>query len=303
MNKAIFPLKILIFFILAGSVFAQEAGDDSDSVTSETATSQTPAVGNSLENKQETNIDGPPSSENSEVVPTDDSTPSVIPGVTPLLEEEESAGFIVDFYRGIKTLLVLGGPVVWILLVVSILGLTLALTKFLQFSRTNVVAIKVIDDAISLWLEGNIAKGSGNLERSAIPIAADIKYGLEMRGTLDQESLQDEMIRRSSSFLREYSHNLKPLELIYYLAPVMGLLGTVLGMIDAFRGLAVTAGAAGESSALASGIWEALLTTAVGLSIAIPFAVMHAILETKLDTLTEQVGDMITRVCSRNEVS
>ena len=303
MNKAIFPIKVLIFLILAGSVYAQEAGDDADSITSETATSQIPAIGNSLENKQEPNIGGLPSSENSEEMATDDSSVSVVPQVTPLLEEEESAGFFVDFYRGIKTLLVLGGPVVWILLFVSILGLTLALTKFLQFSRANVVAIKVIDDAISLWLEGNIAKGSGNLERSAIPIAADIKYGLEMRGTLDQESLQDEMIRRSSSFLRGYAHNLKPLELIYYLAPVMGLLGTVLGMIDAFRGLAVTAGAAGESSALASGIWEALLTTAVGLSIAIPFAVMHAILETKLDTLTDQVGDMITRVCSRNEVS
>ena len=202
-----------------------------------------------------------------------------------------------------KTLLVLGGPVVWILLVVSILGLTLAFTKFLQFSRTNNVAIKVIDDAIGLWLEGNTAKSSGNLERSAIPIALDIKYGLEMREVLDQGSLEDELIRRSSSFLRGYAHNLKPLELIYYLAPVMGLLGTVLGMIDAFRGLASSAGAAGESSALASGIWEALLTTAVGLSIAIPFAVMHALLETKLDTLTDQVGDMVTRVCSRNEVS
>jgi len=219
------------------------------------------------------------------------------------IEPAKEEGFFMSFFLGIKTLLVLGGPVVWILLLVSIFGLTLAFTKFLQFSRTNPLAIGVIDDAITMWLEGNTAKASGNLERSAIGIAKDIQFGLEMRSTLDNESLQDEMIRRSSAFLREFSNNLKPLELIYYLAPVMGLLGTVLGMIDAFRGLAVSAGAAGESSALAGGIWEALLTTAVGLSIAIPFAVMHAVLETKLDNLTDQVGDMITRVCAKNEVS
>ena len=219
------------------------------------------------------------------------------------IEPVPEEGFFISFFLGIKTLLVLGGPVVWILLLVSIFGLTLAFTKFLQFSRTNPLAIGVIDDAITMWLEGNTAKASGNLERSAVGIAKDIQFGLEMRGTLDNESLQDEMIRRSSAFLRDFSNNLKPLELIYYLAPVMGLLGTVLGMIDAFRGLAVSAGAAGESSALAGGIWEALLTTAVGLSIAIPFAVMHAVLETKLDNLTEQVGDMITRVCAKNEVS
>ena len=218
------------------------------------------------------------------------------------IEPATGEGFFISFFLGIKTLLVLGGPVVWILLLVSIFGLTLAFTKFLQFSRTNPLAIGVIDDAITMWLEGNTAKASGNLERSAVGIAKDIQFGLEMRGTLDNESLQDEMIRRSSAFLRDFSNNLKPLELIYYLAPVMGLLGTVLGMIDAFRGLAVSAGAAGESSALAGGIWEALLTTAVGLSIAIPFAVMHAVLETKLDNLTDQVGDMITRVCAKNEV-
>ena len=89
--------------------------------------------------------------------------------------------------------------------------------------------------------------------------------------------------------------------MLYYLAPVLGLLGTVLGMIDAFKGLAVSAGAAGESSALAGGIWEALLTTAGGLSIAIPFAVMHALLESRLEFLADQVTDLITRILTMVE--
>ena len=279
-------LRFLMLLIVATHVSAQQAADSINAPESETATIETPSIGEIIDNTQAPEV-------------------SVSPNANEVSSSGQigEVGLVEGFFRGIKTLLVLGGPVVWILLLVSILGLTLAFTKFLQFSRTNPLAMKVLDDAISMWFEGNTAKASGNLERSAVPIAKDIQFGLEMRGTLDAESLQDEMIRRSSGFLREYSNNLKPLELIYYLAPVMGLLGTVLGMIDAFRGLAVSAGAAGESSALAGGIWEALLTTAVGLSIAIPFAVMHAVLETKLDNLTDQIGDMITRVCSKNEVT
>jgi biopolymer transport protein ExbB len=124
-----------------------------------------------------------------------------------------------------------------------------------------------------------------------------LRFAMEQT-ELDDDSLHDEMLRRLGRFLRDYAKDLRLLELIYNLAPVLGLLGTVLGMIDAFRGLAASAGSAGESSALAGGIWEALLTTAVGLSIAITFAIIHALLESKLETLTDQVSDAVGRVLS-----
>ena len=103
-----------------------------------------------------------------------------------------------------------------------------------------------------------------------------------------------------ANFLNPYGRYLRPLELIYYLAPVLGLLGTVLGMIEAFRGLEASAGLDKDSTALAGGIWEALLTTAVGLSIAIPFTVVHAWLETRLDIATNHVSDLLTRVMTIN---
>lgn len=139
------------------------------------------------------------------------------------------------------------------------------------------------------------------LDESPLTIAHDLRFVLEQRKIMDSEALQEEMMRRVSGFLREYSKDLRLLELIYNLAPVLGLLGTVLGMIDAFRGLAVSAGSAGESSALAGGIWEALLTTAVGLSIAITFAIIHALLESRLEMLTDEVSDAFSRVLSLQE--
>ncbi len=217
------------------------------------------------------------------------------------MESTTDVGLIAEVIAGAKTLLELGGPVVAILLVASVLGLALALVKFLQFSRAGKQTVERIDFAIDRWEKGERDEAVKILEGNRLDIARDIKFGLEQKAVMDPDLLHDELLRRATVFLRDYSKNLRPLELIYYLAPVMGLLGTVLGMIDAFRGLAVSAGATGESSALASGIWEALLTTAVGLSIAIPFAVMHALLESKLEALADQVTDFVTRVLTLSD--
>ncbi len=212
------------------------------------------------------------------------------------MEASENQGLITEILSGAATLLELGGPVVGILIAASVLGLALALVKFIQFSGVGRAAMGRMDKAIDLWQQGDHAKALKMLDGSRLSIAADIRFGLEKRSKHDPDILHDELLRRAAAFLRAYSRNLRPLELIYYLAPVLGLLGTVLGMIDAFKGLAVSAGASGESSALAGGIWEALLTTAVGLSIAIPFAVMHALLESRLEFLADEVTDLITRV-------
>ncbi|MGR8919250.1 MAG: MotA/TolQ/ExbB proton channel family protein [Gammaproteobacteria bacterium] len=213
----------------------------------------------------------------------------------------ENQNLMNEVIAGATMLLQLGGPVVGILLAASVLGLALALVKFLQFSGAGRATLKRLDVAVDHWQSGDHDKAGKILDGSRLAIAGDIKFGLEQRSQMDSDLLHDELLRRAAAFLRNYSRNLRPLELIYYLAPVMGLLGTVLGMIDAFRGLAVSAGAAGESSALASGIWEALLTTAVGLSIAIPFAVMHAYLEARLEGLADQVTDLVTRVLTLPE--
>jgi biopolymer transport protein ExbB len=212
------------------------------------------------------------------------------------MESTANPDVLSEIITGATMLLKLGGPVVAVLLAASVFGLALALIKFLQFSGAGRATVQRIDKAIDHWQAGEQDKARDILDRSRLTVARDIKFGLESRATMDVDLLHDELLRRASVFLRNYSRNLRPLELIYYLAPVLGLLGTVLGMIDAFRGLAVSAGAAGESSALASGIWEALLTTAVGLSIAIPFAVMHALLESRLEGLADQVTDLVTRV-------
>ena len=202
---------------------------------------------------------------------------------------------MLNIYEDILTLLVLGGPIVAILLVASIFGLALTLRKFQQFSKVSEPVLKRLYLAVEQWHSGEQKNALEIFNNSSLEIAHDLRFVLEQYSRVDNDYLYDEMLRRSSEFLRVYAKNLRILELIYTLAPVLGLLGTVLGMIDAFQGLAASAGSAAESTALAGGIWEALLTTAVGLSIAICFAILHSLLESKLEVLTIQVNDVFSR--------
>ena len=200
-----------------------------------------------------------------------------------------------NILEDILTLLELGGPVVAILLIVSVFGLALTMRKFHQFSKVGTAALERLHLALDRWQSGEQKSAIDIFNSSSLVIAQDLRFALEQHSNMDEDYLYDEMLRRSSGFLREYAKNLRILELIYHLAPVLGLLGTVLGMIDAFRGLAVSAGTATESTALAGGIWEALLTTAMGLSIAICFAVFHALLESRLEALTDRVNETVSR--------
>ena len=123
-----------------------------------------------------------------------------------------------------------------------------------------------------------------------------MQFGLQNLASAEREQLRDELSRRGMFFLRPYGSLLRALEIVYYLSPVLGLLGTVLGMIDAFRHLAAVAGTEKGSSALANGIWEALVCTAVGLVIAIIFTALHAMLQTRLERVSEETSNLLTKI-------
>lgn len=204
-----------------------------------------------------------------------------------------------DMWGAASKLLELGGPVVAILIVISVFGFAIAMYKFFQFSKLSPALFLELNGALDRW-QASQKECLKRLEQSRLNLGRIMKFGLEHRDTPETEELREELARQATNFLEPYGRYLRPLELIYYLAPVLGLLGTVLGMIDAFRGLEASSGLDKDSTALAGGIWEALLTTAVGLSIAIPFTVVHAWLETRLDKATAQVSDLLTRVMTVN---
>ena len=121
-----------------------------------------------------------------------------------------------------------------------------------------------------------------------------------------QEAVQDES-KRQFAILNRF---IPAIGIIASISPMLGLLGTVTGMIQVFSSLAdeYAAGAHANPGMLAGGIWEALLTTAAGLCVAIPAYLLHRWLDSKLDTIfldleavTTQIVDLIAPPPSAKE--
>ena len=100
------------------------------------------------------------------------------------------------------------------------------------------------------------------------PIAAIVEAALRYR-SYTQDVVENKISLRGDQELKRLSKNLHLLELTGKIAPMIGLLGTVIGMVEAFRELSSVKGLV-DPSLLAGGIWEALITTVAGLFVGIP---------------------------------
>jgi biopolymer transport protein ExbB len=162
----------------------------------------------------------------------------------------------------IQRLIELGGPVVVFLLALSIVGVAIIVYKLFQLRGYGGSSFERIDRALD-------ERSADRLAALNNPAAGLVRFALGERPVdVAREKLEAELARRGNRLVSDCGRYLRPLELIAYLSPLLGLLGTVLGMIEAFRGLEVSS-AQGDAGLLAGGIWEALLTTALGLGIAI----------------------------------
>lgn len=212
------------------------------------------------------------------------------PTITPM---EEDVRVILDF-------LILGGPVVWILALFSLFAVTLVMIKQLQFWRLKPEHYQTIDTALVIWQRGEQQQALRALEQQQQKTASPLirLFLLAMTGCYQQqpiELLREELARQAEHYLYQLRSFLRPLELIAALSPLLGLLGTVLGMIGAFQQMEA-AGNQVDPSVLSGGIWQALLTTAVGLAVAIPALILHTALDRKAERVSAQLQQRLTLV-------
>ena len=171
----------------------------------------------------------------------------------------------------------LGGPVVILLIIVSVLTLAVVLYKLWQFSAAGVGRHTALSEAAAAWDAGNRPAAHEALGRSKSYLAPVL--GAALNGDITaKDRLQAEADAR---FVR-LERGFRFLDTVAQLAPLLGLFGTVLGMIEAFQALQ-SAGAQVDPSILAGGIWVALLTTAVGLAVAMPTAMVLTWFEGRME--------------------
>lgn len=181
---------------------------------------------------------------------------------------------ILDAARGVFAL---GGPVVVVLFLMSVLVLSVTLYKLWQFTASGVGRHKVLSEALTAWDAGERAEARARLAKSRSYLAPLLGRAMSARNLPDLEGRLD---AEAGVALAELERGFRLLDTVAQLAPLLGLFGTVLGMIEAFQSLQ-EAGSSVDPSLLAGGIWVALLTTAVGLAVAMPTSMLLAWFESR----------------------
>ncbi|MCG5541212.1 MULTISPECIES: MotA/TolQ/ExbB proton channel family protein [unclassified Halorhodospira] len=215
------------------------------------------------------------------------------------MSESDTAGPFADgsLIERLMALLDDGGPVLTLLAILSVFTLALILIKLWQFTAARLYDRRTLNEALAAWRAGQTQEALQRLEASkhlgAEPLAVAMRGRLESPD--DQERIREEVTRLASGRLEQLRAYLRGLEAIGVLSPLLGLLGTVLGMIEAFRQLEA-AGSQVDPSMLSGGIWEALLTTAAGLALAIPAVAALTWLERLVERFRHRVEDSVTQV-------
>lgn len=182
-----------------------------------------------------------------------------------------------------------GGPIVWPILIIALLALGIVIERLIFLQKVRGNTDRLMSEVNQLAGENNWPACDAIVEKNSNkgwPVIRVLRAGLsarnENRETL--ESILQESILRE---LPRLERGLSALAVFGAVAPLLGLLGTVTGMIDTFR--VITLYGTGDPKLMSGGISEALVTTEVGLAVAIPVMLLHTLLSRRVDHL---VGDM-----------
>ncbi|HKU61706.1 MAG TPA: MotA/TolQ/ExbB proton channel family protein [Gemmatimonadales bacterium] len=189
--------------------------------------------------------------------------------------------------------------VVFVMAIMSIWSLTVMITKFIQFQRTQretrkfapqfsrAIQEENLDQAISLAEKNK----KSHVSRVLGEALAEVKPLLRDRATItaaDINSAERAVERQMLIVLAEFKRGTGILATVGATAPFVGLLGTTMGIVNAFVGMAAQ-GASGGLAGISAGIAEALITTAFGLMVAIPAVWAYNYFTTKIENLTVEM--------------
>jgi biopolymer transport protein ExbB len=182
-----------------------------------------------------------------------------------------------------------GGVLVGPILLCSVIALALFLERLIRLSR-----VKVRGNGLLACISRHLENGDDQMAmdtacRDGSPMGRILTQAMEVKDQ-DRATLEAVLVHATEAETRDLSRYLQALATIGNITPLLGLLGTVLGMIKAFMVIQEMGGKV-NASVLAGGIWEAMLTTALGLAVALPTMVAHSYLSARVDRFEAQMQD------------
>ena len=192
-----------------------------------------------------------------------------------------------------------GGPVMWPLGLASILAVALAIERFISLTKDRVLPAGFMSEFAEAWKSDKSGAAAEELCDSHPDSFAHVfKAGVQWRDQ-GHEAIGKAIEDAGSREAEKIKRSVRPLSVIAGVCPLLGLLGTVYGMIDAFQKTA-DAGGAAKTAELADGIYQALISTAAGLTIAIPVLLLFQWISTRADRAIDHIDESGTEFISKH---
>ena len=165
-----------------------------------------------------------------------------------------------------------GGTGIFVTGALSVLALAVTLERLANFRAVKVAPQTLADEALSLWQAGDYRALAARAGQDRSSLARVLEF-LAAHPRLPIDTLSARAAEIASTELRLQQQKAYALNVVATIAPIVGLLGTVIGMIESFHVIAFNG--MGDPTLLAGGISKALVNTAAGLSVALPSLAMH----------------------------
>jgi len=195
--------------------------------------------------------------------------------------------------ESIKDLIISGGPLMVPIALCSVLALAYASERWIRLRPGYLGTTKFGRSVIAMAQDSGPEQALELCTSKTSPLSRILAAGLKRHNApfLDREKAVEDA---AASEVKRLGTNLRPLLLVWLIAPLLGLLGTVWGMINAFSEIAGEG--LGNPELLAAGIYQALTTTAAGLAVAIPAIVMHHYLKGRIEVFSRRSEELYREV-------
>ncbi|NQU74263.1 MAG: MotA/TolQ/ExbB proton channel family protein [Candidatus Omnitrophica bacterium] len=199
-----------------------------------------------------------------------------------------------------------GGPVMWVIFLCSVVALAVVIERFMQLRKARIDTGKFMNEVSNLLKRNRIIEAIDMCNQTPGPISQVMKAGI-LKHDRSRPEIREAIEDAAVGEIPILEKNLSILATIAHIAPLLGLLGTVTGMVRAFQVIEQKATALQPVNPkdLAGGIWEALLTTVFGLCIAIPTYVAYNFFVNKVNgfilDMEKSATDLVNLLSSRRE--
>jgi len=186
-------------------------------------------------------------------------------------------------------LLAKGGVLVIPILLCSVFALAIFLERLIRFGRLRKRGEGLAHKVAGLLQQGDDPGAYEAAVQSNSPMGYVLAQAMEVKNK-ERETLETVIAHATEEQMRDLSRYIQALATIGNITPLLGLLGTVIGMIKAFMVIQEMGGKV-NAAVLAGGIWEAMLTTALGLSVALPVILGHSYLVSRVNKYEARLQD------------